>query len=79
VARPTPQGRNGIAEPSKGHAGGGLAALIQEPVEIHDALADAKARAHRLIGALRRHRKQSRLTAATLAALRQLRLQEAVE
>ena len=34
---------------------------------------------HRLIGALRRHRKQARLTSATLAALRQLKLQEVAE
>jgi len=68
-----------IAGPTKDPAGGTMAALIQEAVEIHEALADAKARAQRLVGALRRHRKQSRLTSATLAALRQLRLQEAVE
>ena len=37
-------------------------ALIQEAVALHEVLADAKVRTHRLIGALRRHRKQSRLT-----------------
>lgn len=58
---------------------GGLAALIQEAVALHDALADAKARALRLAGALRRHRKQARLTQSTLAALRQLKLQEVAE
>ena len=42
-------------------------------------LADAKARTHRLIGALRRHRKHSKLLASTLQSLKQLRLQEAAE
>ena len=58
---------------------GGVVALIQEAEALHDALADAKARTHRLVGALRRHRKQARLTSATLAALRQLKLQEVAE
>ena len=67
---------NGVAT---GSGTGGLAALIQEAEALHEALADAKARTHRLIGALRRHRKQARLTSATLAALRQLKLQEVAE
>ena len=54
-------------------------ALIQEAEALHQALADAKARTHRLIGALRRERKRSRLVQSTLATLRQIRLQEAVE
>ena len=62
-----------------GSSTGGIAALIQEAEALHEALADAKARTHRLIGALRRHRKQARLTSATLAALRQLKLQEVAE
>ena len=57
----------------------GLAALIQEAVALHEMLAGARARTHRLIGALRRHRKQSRLVASTLQSLKQLRLQEAAE
>ena len=46
---------------------------------LHQALADAKARTHRLVGALRRERKRSRLVSSTLATLRQIRLQEAIE
>jgi len=79
AARPAAREIRVPAEAARDHAGGGLAALIQEAVELHGALADARARTHRLIGALRRHRKQSRLTSATLAALRNLHLQEAVE
>ena len=67
---------NGVAH---GGGPGGLAALIGEAEALHDALADAKARTHRLVGALRRHRKQARLTSAALAALRQLKLQEVAE
>ena len=52
----------------------GLAALIAEAEALHEALADARARAGRLAVALRRHRKRERLVAATLASLRQLRL-----
>ena len=59
--------------------GTGPATLIQEAVDLHQALADAKARAHRLIGSLRRERKRSRLVQSTLATLRQLRLQETVK
>ena len=55
---------------------GGLAALIREAEAIHAALADAKARANRLVGALRRHRKQTRLVQETLRSLRQLKLQD---
>ena len=73
----TPHGTaNGLVA---GGGPGGLAALIGEAEALHDALADAKARTHRLIGALRRHRKQARLTSATLTALRQLKLQEVAE
>ena len=75
---PPPARSTGPAEAAKDTGGGGLAALIQEAEAIHEALADAKAR-RRLIGALRRHRKQARLTSATLAAIRQLRLQEVAE
>ena len=62
-----------------GSGTGGIVALIQEAESLHDAPADAKARTRRLVGALRRHRKQARLTSATLAALRQLKLQEVAE
>src|SRR5690606_12452603 len=65
--------------PIDGAGATGLAALIQEAVALHEALADARARTHRLIGALRRHRKQSKLVASTLRSLKQLRLQEAAE
>ena len=87
MSEPTPRarpeaGRDGPAD-GAGHAAGngatGLAALIQEAVALHEALADARARTHRLIGALRRHRKQSRLVASTLQSLKQLRLQEVAE
>ena len=59
--------------------GAGLAPLIQEAVALHDALGAARARAARLIGALRRERKRSRLLTSTLAQLRALKLQEVAE
>jgi len=54
----------------------GLAALIREAGELHEALAGAKARAGRLVVALRRQRKQARLMTSTIAALKQLKLQD---
>jgi len=77
--RPWPSADGG-AEPSSNPGGGaGLAPLIQEAVALHDALGDAKSRAARLIGALRRERKRSRLLTSTLAQLRALKLQEVTE
>ena len=76
---PEPPG-DGPAEPSNNPGGGaGLTPLIQEGVARHDALGDARARAARLIGALRRERKRSRLLTSTLAQLRALKLQEVAE
>ena len=56
--------------------GTGLAALIREAESLHATLTDAKTRSHRLIAALRRHRKQSRLVQDTLKSLRQLNLRD---
>ena len=70
---------DGPAGPPDNPAGGGLAPLIQEAVALHDALGEARARAARLIGALRRERKRSRLLTSTLAQLRALKLQEVAE
>ena len=67
------------AGPPDNSGGAGLAPLIQEAVALHDALGAARARAARLIGALRRERKRSRLLTSTLAQLRTLRLQEVAE
>jgi hypothetical protein len=71
-----PAATHGVAS---GGGSGGLMSVIQEAEALHQSLADAKARTHRLIGALRRERKRSRLVQSTLATLRQIRLQEAVE
>jgi hypothetical protein len=57
----------------------GLAGLIQEAEALHEQLAEARARAARLIVALRRHRKRERLVATTLATLKELRLQDVAE
>jgi len=70
---------DGGAEPPSHPGGAGLAPPIQEAVALHDALGEARARAARLIGALRRERKRSRLLTSTLAQLRALRLQEVAE
>jgi hypothetical protein len=56
----------------------GMASLIQEVEALHASLGDARMRAAKLVGALRRHRKRSKLMESTLAALKQLKLAEAV-
>jgi hypothetical protein len=75
---------NGIAHGNGANGNGachgsgatGLSALIQEAEELHRTLADAQARSRRLLGGLRRQRKQARLMSSTLATLKQLRLQD---
>jgi hypothetical protein len=52
--------------------GTGVGGLIEEARALQEALRDAHGRAGRLLAALRRQRKQSRLMASTLASLRQL-------
>ena len=52
--------------------GTGLGALIAEAQALKEALHDAYGRSARLVAALKRQRKQSRLMASTLASLRQL-------
>lgn len=68
------------AERTGDHATGpGLAALIPEALEIQRMLIDLKRRTGRLVVALRRERKRSRLLSNTLETLRQLRLQETAD
>jgi hypothetical protein len=50
----------------------GIGPLIEEAEALKGVLHDAYGRAARLVAALRRQRKQSRLMASTLASLRQL-------
>jgi hypothetical protein len=69
---------NGHADPENTGATK-LAGLIQEAEALHEQLADAKARAARLIVALRRQRKRERLVASTLATLKELKLQDVAE
>jgi hypothetical protein len=57
----------------------GLATLIREAESLHEALADARSRAGRLVIALRKQKRRERLVAATLASLRQLRLQDVAD
>jgi hypothetical protein len=54
----------------------GLPALIQEAESLLQTLTDARARAGRLVVALRRHRRRERLVNSTLASLRALKLQD---
>jgi hypothetical protein len=60
---------------AKDTAATGLASLIQEAEALYQTLGQAKAQTRTLVAALRRHRRQSRLVASTLASLRQLQLQ----
>jgi hypothetical protein len=53
--------------------------LITEAVALHELLGGARTRTAKLIGALRRERKRSRLLSSTLAQLRELRLQEVAD
>jgi len=52
--------------------GTGLGALIAEAQSLKEVLHDAYGRTARLVAALKRHKRQSRLMASTLASLRQL-------
>jgi hypothetical protein len=61
---------------AKDTAATGLVSLIQEAEALYQTLGQAKAQTRTLVAALRRHRRQSRLVANTLASLRQLQLQE---
>lgn len=71
------QGNGHPPQPSDrdiGHAanGPGLGALIAEAQALKEVLHDACGRTSRLLVALKRHKKQSRLMASTLQSLRQL-------
>jgi len=50
----------------------GIGALIAEAQSLRDATREVYGRAGRLLTALQRHRRQSRLVASTLQSLRQL-------
>jgi hypothetical protein len=63
------------AEPT----GSGLAARSREAESLHETLGAARTRAGRLVVALRKQRRRERLVAATLASLRQLRLQDVAD
>lgn len=60
------------ADSTGGPASSSLGALIVEAQALRDYLHDGHARASRLCVSLKRHRKQSKLVASTLASLRQL-------
>jgi hypothetical protein len=79
MSTPTTNGQTDqrAAEPAQangeeGQPSGGYGALIAEAEAIRDALKDAFTRSSRLVTALRRHRKQSKIVQTTLASLRQL-------
>ena len=73
----TPSEPNGHAAVAhQDPAATGLAALIRDAESLHEALADARTRAGRLVVALRKQKRRERLVQATLASLRQLKLQD---
>jgi hypothetical protein len=80
-------GANGKVVETNGHATAvaqepatsGLASLIREAESLHETLGDARVRAGRLVVALRKQKRRERLVAATLASLRQLRLQDVAD
>ena len=57
----------------------GLASLIGEAEALHASLGEARSRAGRLVVALRKQKRRERLVAATLASLRQIRLQDVAD
>jgi hypothetical protein len=61
-----------VASEQKAPSTGGLAVLIEEAKVLKDAVRDCCKRANRLVAALKRYRRQSKLLAGTVAALRQL-------
>lgn len=66
---------NGVAEHADSAtpvAGTNIGALIAEAQALRDYLQDGHARASRLCVSLKRHRKQSKIVASTLASLKQL-------
>ncbi|MDG3005935.1 hypothetical protein [Paludisphaera mucosa] len=64
VPEPAPEGSAGVAS------------ALQEAEALHRALADARSRTGRLIAALRRDRRRSRLVASTLRSIKEPRLHE---
>lgn len=64
--------RDGAATEDPTPNGTSLGALIAEAQALKDALYEAYGRTARLVAALKRHRKQSKLVSTTLASLRQL-------
>ena len=66
--RPRPVDESSAAEPAD---------PVAEAEELHSLLADARARARRLVATLRRQRRRDRQVRATLASLRQIRLPDA--
>jgi hypothetical protein len=65
--------------PTPEHGTMGLGAAIEEAEALHKALAAMNAQSRRLVMTLRKHRRRERLVAATLASLKQLKLQEVAE
>jgi hypothetical protein len=83
MPKPTTNGHNngqsnghvlppGGSDDDRATNGTGLGALIAEAVALKDVLHDAYRRSARLVGGLRRQKRQSRLMASTLNSLRQL-------
>ena len=81
MPKPQANGHGHGPPPSRGESPGGdntapngtgLGALVEEAQALKQALHDAYGRSARLVAALKRQKKQSRLMASTLASLRQL-------
>jgi hypothetical protein len=75
---PTPPDRS-VSPVAPEPSPAGLAALIREAEALLEALAGARSRAGRLVIALRKQKRRERLVAATLASLRQLKLQDVAD
>jgi hypothetical protein len=81
MPKPQANGHSQGHPPSRGESAGGdntapggpgLGALVAEAQALKAVLRDAHGRSARLVVALKRQKKQSRLMASTLAGLRQL-------
>ncbi|WP_165253236.1 hypothetical protein [Paludisphaera soli] len=65
-----------VSEPAPEGPTDGVASALEVAEALHRALAEARSRTGRLVAALRRDRRRSRLVASTLRSIEELRLQE---
>jgi len=71
---PASSGNGHSSEERQPDRNGGINDLIAEVETLRNMLGDAATRAHRLLGALKQHRRQAKAVQAAVGALRHMRL-----